>query len=249
MKRIINLLMFCLLFSQACLAQDIIITRDSKRIDAKVEEITDTEVKYHRQDNLNGPIFVIKTSQVSSIVFANGEVQTFELEEGKENTVQQSEEEGKRVVFASGRTVIYQSGKKMEYRDGAFYYGGMRLGDDEYASFLEQICPDAYNKYQTRIGWEVIGDIFLYGGSSAVGWGLGGLIFDSESSGITSDLSFIVWGVVFQLASIPFYVAETACKSKSTDIFNDRCSVPQRRQPLSLSFNMTPVSAGITLNF
>lgn len=249
MKKIINLFLFFLFLSQACLAQDIIVTRDSKRIDAKVEEITDTEVKYHRQDNLTGPIFVIKTSQISSIVFANGEVLTFEIEEEKENRAQQQEKDEKQVVFASGRTIIYKPGEKMEYHGGNFYYGSMRLGDDEYSSFLEQICPDAYGKYQARIGWDIVGDIFLYGGASFVGYGLGGLIWDSDPYELAADGTLIIWGVVSQLVSIPFYIAKNTCKRKSTDIFNDQCSVPQRSTSLSLSFNMTPVSAGLTLNF
>lgn len=248
MKKIISFFMFCLFLTQICFAQDIIITRDSKRIDAKVEEISETEVKYHRQDNLTGPVFVIKTSQISSIVFSNGSVQTFEVEEKKANVVEE-EEDGKQVVFASGRTILYKSGEKMDYHDGAFYYGGMRLGDDEYGSFLQQICPDAYRKYQARIGWDIVGDIFLYSGSFGIGWSLAGLIWDDTPSEITADGILLMWSLLDVLVSIPFFAAKNACKRKSTDIFNDQCSIPQRRHPLSLSFNVSPVSAGLTLNF
>lgn len=248
MKKIISLFLFCLFMAQMCFAQDIIITRDSKRIDAKVEEISDTEVRYHRQDNPTGPIFVIKTSQLSSIVFSNGAVQTFEVEEDNGN-VNAEEEDGKQVIFASGRTILYKSGEKMEYHDGAFYYGGMRLGDDEYGSFLQQICPDAYGKYQARIGWDIVGDIFFYSGSFGIGWSLGSLIWDDSPSEIYADGILLMWSVLDVLVSIPFFAAKNACKRKSTEIFNNQCSIPQRKQSLSLSFNITPVSAGLTLNF
>lgn len=55
-------------------AQDIIITKESGRIDAQVLEISDYEISYKMQSNPNGPVLKIQTDKVASILFANGDV-------------------------------------------------------------------------------------------------------------------------------------------------------------------------------
>ena len=44
--------------------QDKIVKRDFKEISCKVSEIGTTEIKYRKADNLNGPIYSIKKSEV-----------------------------------------------------------------------------------------------------------------------------------------------------------------------------------------
>lgn len=58
-------------------AQDIIITRDEKKIDAKVLEISETEIKYKEVEDLEGPTYVIGVQEVLSIVLSNGKVKVF----------------------------------------------------------------------------------------------------------------------------------------------------------------------------
>jgi hypothetical protein len=56
-------------------AQDIIVLTNGNTIAAKVEEISPTEIKYRRFDNLKGPLIIIYRSEVSSIKFENGTVE------------------------------------------------------------------------------------------------------------------------------------------------------------------------------
>jgi hypothetical protein len=56
-------------------AQDIIVLTDGNMIEAKVEEISPTEIKYRRFDNLNGPLNIINKSDVYSIKYENGTVE------------------------------------------------------------------------------------------------------------------------------------------------------------------------------
>ena len=67
MKRITMLLLLCSI-SFCCLAQDIIVTRDLKRIDAKVTEVSETEVRYKKANNPDGPVFVISTEKHSLLL-------------------------------------------------------------------------------------------------------------------------------------------------------------------------------------
>ena len=68
-------------------AQDIIVTHESERIDAKVYEVSETEVRYKRSDNPDGPIFVMSTDKIATIVFENGSVQTFSSRKNNYNPI------------------------------------------------------------------------------------------------------------------------------------------------------------------
>ncbi len=60
-------------------AQDIIVTRDARKIDAKVLEISKTEIKYKTTDNLNGPTYILNTEDLVTIIYANGKVELFNI--------------------------------------------------------------------------------------------------------------------------------------------------------------------------
>ena len=69
----------------AC-AQDLIITSDAKKIEAKVLEISETEIRYKEADDLEGPTYVLGIPKVLSIVFSSGKVKVFG--DNQENTTQ-----------------------------------------------------------------------------------------------------------------------------------------------------------------
>ncbi len=71
------LLLLAVCFSATMFAADIIVTKDSQRISAKIEEVGLDAVKYRRGDNLTGPIYSIAKSDVQSITYENGYVETF----------------------------------------------------------------------------------------------------------------------------------------------------------------------------
>lgn len=56
---------------------DNIILKNGEAINAKVIEITDTEIKYKKCSNLNGPTYSVYKSQVSVIKYINGTEETF----------------------------------------------------------------------------------------------------------------------------------------------------------------------------
>lgn len=78
MKCLVTLLVVCLL----CIvskAQDIIVTNDAVRIDAIVEEVSETAIRYKKANNPTGPTFVIGTDKIASIIYQNGSVQSFSV--------------------------------------------------------------------------------------------------------------------------------------------------------------------------
>ena len=97
--RILLTCAFALFVTAYACAQDLIITRDAKKIDAKVLEISETEIKYKEADYLEGPIFEIGIPKVLAIVFSSGKVKVFE--NNQENVAQSGTQ-----VFQQGMTII-----------------------------------------------------------------------------------------------------------------------------------------------
>ena len=61
--------------SCACFAQDVIVTKDSKKIDVTIIEINVDNIKYKRFDNPDGPTYTLPKSEIVTIVYQNGQVE------------------------------------------------------------------------------------------------------------------------------------------------------------------------------
>ena len=148
MKRII-LLLLCSI-NLCCLAQDIIVTRDLKRIDAKITEVSETEVRYKKSNNLDGPVFIIFTEKVSTILYANGDVQSFEQKEAvpkaKETIIEHVVDfdplyrDGGRIV--SGKSYPYEPNNLREI-----------LGRDGYGNYLSAQSQYGKGAACVTFGW------------------------------------------------------------------------------------------------
>lgn len=68
-------------------AQDILVRKGGEVESVKVLEVSPTEVKYKKSNNLDGPIFIEKRSNIYSVKYQNGDVQT--LNEKPEKTKKQ----------------------------------------------------------------------------------------------------------------------------------------------------------------
>jgi hypothetical protein len=68
-----------ILFSGVCsiYAQDLIVLRDGNMIEAKIVEISPSEIRYKRFDNLDGPTIVLPVTNVLSIRYENGTSEIF----------------------------------------------------------------------------------------------------------------------------------------------------------------------------
>ena len=77
MKRFLAVL--CVVFSAITIAsaQDIIVLKDSQRIDAKIVSVTSTEVSYKKANYTDGPTFTLNVSEIATIIYSNGDTQVF----------------------------------------------------------------------------------------------------------------------------------------------------------------------------
>ena len=53
-------------------AQDIIVMRDASQIEARVDEVSDEQIKYRKFNNLEGPAYSVKRTEVFIIRYENG---------------------------------------------------------------------------------------------------------------------------------------------------------------------------------
>ena len=83
---------FCF-FCLSLQAQDIILTQTGDIIKAKVTEVTPTEVKYKRTDNINGPVYSAAKKDIQKIVYENGVIDVFNTTKSEEATAKAAAKE------------------------------------------------------------------------------------------------------------------------------------------------------------
>lgn len=83
-----KILLYSLLFiSTAGFSQDVITLTDGRTVNAKILELTADQVKYKKTDNLEGPTYTVKISELNKIKYANGSEDIFSAaKETKENS-------------------------------------------------------------------------------------------------------------------------------------------------------------------
>ena len=75
--RIPTLILYLLLCVVSAYAKDVITKTDGSTIDAKVEEITESVIKYRKASNTTGPVYTIPIASVATILYENGTTDTF----------------------------------------------------------------------------------------------------------------------------------------------------------------------------
>jgi len=112
MKKNIFIILFILFTVTFCYSQDVITKKSGKNIKAKVLEVGQTEIKYKKFDNKNGPTYIISNSDVSMILYENGTKDMFNEEKkpGDVSFLNLTEEE----LFVKGQTdaIKYYDGYK-----------------------------------------------------------------------------------------------------------------------------------------
>jgi len=85
MKKVILILISVFLFTTVN-AQDVIFKKNGDEINAKVEEVGVSDVKYKKFDNQDGPLYTLLKSEIFMIKYANGVKEVFTAEAVNTNT-------------------------------------------------------------------------------------------------------------------------------------------------------------------
>lgn len=114
MRKFLTVCLCSLFVSISLFAQDIIVTNDARKIEAKILEVSKTEIKYKDKNNLNGPTFILETKEISSIIYSNGQVKVYNNEIAQKtseelvNATATYDESTAQVLLLSGQTLTVQ---------------------------------------------------------------------------------------------------------------------------------------------
>ena len=225
---------------------DLIIKTNSEKIEALIQEVSDTEVKYKKANNPNGPLFVVKMDDISSIIYANGEVQAIE-HKAKPAPQPQPNYGGYNGYNYNNNYAPYGLANGPMQRIGADEYmiEGRRLKGKELNYFLQQNCPIAYNYHKKWQGCEIAGWTLLGAGSVlcfAVGFTV---LYEIRE---VPGYALIAAGAGIMAGSIPLIACGNVYKKRTAEVFNANCGRPQAFQP-ELHLQASENGLGLALHF
>jgi len=88
MKKVFTCFIATFFVANLLFSQDVLTKKTGDDIQAKVIEVTTTEVKYKKFDNLNGPLFSILKSELLLVRYENGSKDVFnDIKKGEEKIV------------------------------------------------------------------------------------------------------------------------------------------------------------------
>ena len=246
MNKFLTLLLFVTI-SIVSFAQDIIITKDKERIQAKILEVSKDEIKYKKFTYQDGPVFSIDIDEIVTVAYENGEVEIYNEETIEEkNEMIQAKAEALRKQEAMYGTLIKA--------DDLYYLCDRdkrtKMDKEAYLEFIQDNCPEAYKSYKK-------GNRLWKAGFGLLGSGLGmtllvgtplyvfGILEDDEEYRIAGSF-FLTMGSLATSGSIPLLVVGGIKRNNSHEVYNDHCKNPQY---LSFSINAKANGVGLALNF
>jgi len=227
MKKLLFVSAFLLIVVNA-IAQDIITTVDEQHIRAKITNVSADAVQYLEFDNQSGPTYVLRTEDISTILYQNGKVVAYQ--EVEEETTEETK---------------YKAENRWIIRNGnTYYHNGTPMKKDVYENFLLEHCPSAYNQYHSgrkfaRTGWGLFGGAVGLGVATGLIMGLSSYNNEALICSAIPDLMLV--------ASIPVLCVGYTRMHRSADTFNTMCA---GRQPQAYwSINASQNGIGLALNF
>ncbi|MDE6562470.1 MAG: hypothetical protein K2K75_13895 [Muribaculaceae bacterium] len=183
----IHALILCLLCCVAsAFAKDVITKTDGTKLDAKVEEISETVIKYRKASNPTGPVYTIPITSVATVLYENGDIDTFNAYTNPSpvsSTKQMSPSDDDLLRLADSQTYDNLSGGISDNQLFKMAYGKTVYED----------LQDKAKKYR-KIGW--------YGGSAILILGIGiSMAIWSDSSTFGESGEIIILGTTLVAAS------------------------------------------------
>jgi hypothetical protein len=134
-----------MVFPTQVFAQDTICLRGGDVIRGKVINLSESEIRFRKESLPDGPDFVLKPGELSRIVFANGTVKLFEVEQP--SAVEHKPEDKNMLI---------------ELRGSRYYYQGLPLNERSLASVIRKgESREAINLMADAIRWRKSGTALL----------------------------------------------------------------------------------------
>ena len=244
MKKCLFLLLMAAIFAQLVSAQDVIVFRDGSNITASVREVGDTEIKYKRFDNPDGPTYTARKTDIFSIKYANGTTDDF-------TAVSNLQERQRDNTSYPVSPVTYD------------YFSRLRRNDANMADFLKKNDVVCYTQFARGERLKMVGGGFLVSGALLTFAGVGLVIlgnnemknhsyyeiqYDNGAKSVVIGTIFVVVGPAFLLTSIPFFATGGGMKARAADEY-ERKYFDRRSYRTSLNFNLYSNGVGLAYRF
>ncbi len=242
------------------MSQDIIVTKKSNKIEAKILEISDDFVRFKRLDEINGASYTFSAEEVASIVFENGDVYVFPQSsnvkppyktERADFATEKLPEWGDTLYeefpirLKTGKELILRTGTPLDAHSGVAYYGDVRLKNKEYAELLSY-CDEAYSIYQEAKRYENLSAVMSITSLASELLSFYFLFTDNPETGIYP----LALGGVLLLIGVPIGLKSVDLKDQASAAFNKQCSNEiKQRYSAELSLSVSAHGLGLTLSF
>ncbi|MBE6312164.1 MAG: hypothetical protein E7076_03310 [Bacteroidales bacterium] len=188
-------------------SQDLIVTKQDKTIKAKIEEVSDAEIRYKEFDNPTGPTFVVKTTDISTVVYSNGTVKNY-LADEPEMSSKETEE--------------------VKVSKGKLYYKGEKMTTQEFLDLTESSCPQAFELRNKGRNQLTAGCTLL-----ACSGGLFLTSFFMDDPAL--EISILAVGTLSVVTSIPLIFCGDNKRHKAVGVYNQQCAKPKTTSELRLN--------------
>jgi len=198
------------------------VTKDSRRIEAKVTEVNVNDVKYKMFTNQDGPTYTLLKSDIASILYQNGNVDTF-------------------VGATSPAPASASSKAQLMYKNGV-WQDGVRLQPFKVKMVMED-NHEALYAYKNGQTLGMIGIILSGGGGALIGINLGIAMAD----GFPEPALWIVGGSSIAAGLVLAFIGDSKIKN-SVSIYNSKLK-SYAEVPYQINFGFTQTGVGLTMRF
>ncbi len=235
------------------MAQDLIVTRDSKRIEAKITEVSSSEIRYKEWNNQDGPTFVLRTDEINTIIYQNGTVKTFEHGAAAPANNNSS------YSASSYSAPSNPAGYIIKGDDDFYTLGNKRMSEDEYIDFIRSNCKEAWEYYDSgcslwSAGWKLFGCGLGFVTVGAVLCGVGAGLYGNGTVGYDGWLGMYIPGAIIATAgsgclagSIPCLIIGSIRRNNSHEVYNESCG--RRTSAVTFGLQSSQNGLGLAINF
>lgn len=173
MKKVFLFSLF-LSISYVLFAQDVIVKKDGTTILSQVVKLSESEIEYKKWSNKTGPTYVIKTEQVLSINYQNGEKEVFDSSANGKSTNKVSQQnanliEGNVIDLSGGNNVDIADPYNQIYGRNSTVDAINQMSQSNYQLEIERLRRKAKT-------WRTAGYIFWFGVGIGGGIAVGGFV-------------------------------------------------------------------------
>ena len=149
MKKVLLVLIAIVGFGITANAQDVIVTKEGTKINSKVIEVNENDIRYKLFDNPSGPTYFMKKSEIASILYENGNVDVFKipLPQTYFNPYQYTQQDLKKAKdLRNSGVVLFSSGMAFTFPIGLSLIFG------SYSTNYDSHYGEYYRRYNAQAG-------------------------------------------------------------------------------------------------